>query len=127
MLILTHRTSSTNCARIYNAEYNELRAVLQLPDTWKFSFKLDTDIVSDGFYLYSLLLDCGRHGTILQLPQNSPTNIERMREALEARNLRMVGTGQPEWNHACNLCTKVYKEEDGSSGMLSFLVTSYTY
>ena len=117
MFILCFRTSATNCARIYNAEYDDLRAKIELPIGWNFTLKLDTDIVSDAFYLYSLLLDNERQSTTLTLPNRAPSNVERLRKALEDRNVRMAGPGQPEWNHACNLCTKVYPSEDGSFGM----------
>jgi len=127
-LLMMHlfRTSSTNCAQIYNTEYDELRTSIEHLTCWKLSLRLDTEIVTNAFFLYSLLLDHGRRSDSLQLPHRASTNMDRIREALEARNTRMVGTGQPEWNHACNWCTKIYRSEDGTLGVLSppFIATN---
>ncbi|KIJ36555.1 hypothetical protein M422DRAFT_61158 [Sphaerobolus stellatus SS14] len=107
-------TSATNCGRIYNAEFDNLCSTIALPFGWKFALKLDTDIVSDAFYLYSLLLDHSRQAQVLSPPHHAPNNTERLQNALEQRNERMVGPGQPEWNHACDVCTKISVSEDGS-------------
>lgn len=32
----------------------------------------------------------------------------------------MAGTGQLEWNHAYDGCMKIYKNEDGSLGVLVY-------
>ncbi|KIJ30648.1 hypothetical protein M422DRAFT_186877 [Sphaerobolus stellatus SS14] len=110
--------SSTNCARIYNVVFDVLRAKIELPFGWNFTLKFDTDIVSDAFYLYSLLQDYEHHSTMLVLPRCAPSNTARMRGALEERNKRVAGTGQPEWNHTCDLSMKVSVSEDGSLGAL---------
>ncbi|KIJ47694.1 hypothetical protein M422DRAFT_163649, partial [Sphaerobolus stellatus SS14] len=116
-------TSATNCARIYNAEFDDLRASIKLPAGWKFTLKLDTDNSSDAFYLYSLLLDHSCQGSFLKLPHHAPNNTERLHDALELRNMQMVGPGQPEWNHACSGCTKLYKNSDGTAEALRSTVT----
>ncbi|KAF8582316.1 hypothetical protein K439DRAFT_1647640 [Ramaria rubella] len=44
--------------------------------------------------------------TTLSVMHKAKTQAMHWREAIEAWNAAMAGTGQPEWNHACNLCTK---------------------
>ena len=101
------RTSSNNCAWIYNAENENIGSL-----DWALSFTLDTKGVSDAFYLYSLL-DHHNCSKVLELLHHASNNADHLRPALEEQNLRMAGTGQPEWNHACELCTKVYPGQDG--------------
>ncbi|KIJ45957.1 hypothetical protein M422DRAFT_778702 [Sphaerobolus stellatus SS14] len=105
-------TSFTNCRHIYNEEYSGHRDLLIPPAAWRFTFKLDTDNISDAFYLYSLLLDHSRHGTYLRLSHHAANNTERIEQAMEARNTRMTGPGQPEWNHACDGCMKLFEGEN---------------
>ena len=87
------RTSSNNCAWIYNAENENIG---RLPRDWALSFTLDTKGVSDAFYLYSLLLGHHNHSKVLELLHHASNNADRLRPALEERNLHMAGTGQPE-------------------------------
>ena len=45
---------------------------------------------------------------------NAPSQMQRLRPALQARTRQMRGTGQEEWNHACELCSWVYTDEDNT-------------
>jgi hypothetical protein len=73
---------------------------------------MDVDDVWNGFFLYSLLLDHAEHNSILELDHNAPSQMRRLRPALQARTRRMRGTGQEEWSHACELCSWVYTDKD---------------
>lgn len=88
--------SGETVARIYNAgltmEHNP--------------HLLTTDIVWNAFYLHALLLDSVRRGIPLFVPHGGK-HTNRFNAALDARNGRMVGTGQPHWAHACDECEKI--------------------
>ncbi|KIJ39715.1 hypothetical protein M422DRAFT_257546 [Sphaerobolus stellatus SS14] len=103
-------------------KYNRLHSSLILLLDWRFTFKLDTDVVSEGFYLYSLLLDHERNRTLLRLSHRGAKNAERLKEAWEARNARMAGTRQQEWNHVREGCTKLFKEENGTIGVFCYTI-----
>jgi hypothetical protein len=75
---------------------------------------MDVDDVWNGFFLYSLLLDHAEHKSILELDHNASSQMQRLRPALQARTCQMRGTGQEEWNHACELCSWVYTDEDNT-------------
>ncbi|RDX54688.1 hypothetical protein OH76DRAFT_1340898, partial [Lentinus brumalis] len=89
-------------ARIYNMGLSDL------PD----ARPLSSETVWHAFYLHALLLDCERRSDILHLPHAGPHSARLLR-ALEARNLRMAGLGQPQWAHACDECEKLFPP-DGS-------------
>lgn len=122
--LLTHstlRTSATNCARIYNSTVSQLPLSSSLPPNWPHRLAMDVDDVWDSFFLHALLVD--RHTNklpCLELPHNAPTQLDRLRDALLARNQRMAGPGQEEWNHACSLCCLIQDHEDGTSSMYVF-------
>jgi hypothetical protein len=107
------RTSATNCARIYNLGLSHNPIAHLLPPVWDARLELDCRDVWNAFFLHALLLDHAEQGTVLQLPHNAPSQDARFREALRARNFRMVGPGQEEWNHACDLCCWVMVGDDG--------------
>ena len=108
---MCERTSATNCARIYNSESIGISS--GLPLDWPLRFEIDTDGVSDAFYLYSLLMDHHHRGISLQLLHHAFNNADRIRPVLHTQNLCMAGTGQLEWNHACESCTKVFSSDTG--------------
>lgn len=62
-------------------------------------------MVWNAFFLHALLYDFQDRSDILILQHNSRSHSERLRPAIIARNLRMVGPGQRQWSHACNKCT----------------------
>ena len=74
---------------------------------------MTVDDVWNGFFIYSLLLDYVERGAILQLGHKAPSQARRLQPVLRARNLRMRGTGQEHWNHACDLCSWVCTNEEG--------------
>lgn len=97
------RTSATNCSRIYNEGFRNEDVQSNLPAVWHVSFEMHVDDVWNGFFLHSLLLDHSERGAVLRLSHSAPSQSKRLRPALKARNARMRGTGQEEWNHACEL------------------------
>jgi hypothetical protein len=108
-----HRTSATNCARIYNQSFAPAYIKSFLPSDWQPRLTLYYDDVWNAFFVHTLLLNHTSCGTLLQLPNKAKTQEDRLRVALEARNEQMKGTGQTEWSHACEKCTNVFSGEDG--------------
>ncbi|OJT04033.1 hypothetical protein TRAPUB_5269 [Trametes pubescens] len=106
-------TSATNCAKFYNLSMAKAEIDALLPAEWKLTRALTTEHVWDAFFTYSLLLDHHERGTILQLAHNTTSHTERLRPALQARNALMVGPGQEQWSHACDLCCWVEQDKDG--------------
>ncbi|KAJ6511673.1 hypothetical protein DFH09DRAFT_1100422 [Mycena vulgaris] len=113
VMMVTSWTSATNCARTYNAALSNQSIRSSLPATWSTSLELHVEDVWNTFFLYSLLLDYQTREQPLELPHKAPSQSERLRAALHERNVRMAGTSQPAWNHACNLCCGVVIDEDG--------------
>ncbi|KAJ7121167.1 hypothetical protein C8R44DRAFT_622980 [Mycena epipterygia] len=62
--------------------------------------------ILESFFLHALLRDAMKRGATLAVPHHG-SNTERLNTALEARNSRMVGTGQDQWAHACDGCMKI--------------------
>ena len=69
-------------------------------------------MVLDAFFLNALLRDKAVQGKLLQLPHHGAQN-QRFDAQLSARNMRMAGTGQEMWAHACDECMHIYRGEDG--------------
>ena len=67
-----------------------------VPAVWHVSLEMDVDHVWDAFFIYSLLLDHAEHDAVLKLDHNAPSQANRIRPTLQARNRRMRGTGQEE-------------------------------
>lgn len=86
-----------------------------LPANWPISLNLDVEDVWNGFYLHALLIDAQEHGQVFVLPNKAPSQAERLRGALQERNMRMAGTGQEAWNHACDLCCWIETDKDGNA------------
>jgi hypothetical protein len=87
---------------------------------WHLQLELTGDHVWDAFFIDALISDCNEHDTLLELDNNVPDQAQRLRPALEARNLSMVGPGQELWNHACELCCKLKTTETGIVRMYLF-------
>ncbi|KAL0057308.1 hypothetical protein AAF712_016055 [Marasmius tenuissimus] len=104
-MMVTAWTSFTNCARIYNEGLarNIPDLVSLLPLNWPIALKITLEIVSDGFYIYALILDQHERGKTLLLDHGDQHKL-RLNKALQERNLRTAGTGQEAWNHACDGC-----------------------
>lgn len=118
--ILLCRTSATNCARIYNDGLANNTLTPLLPAAYSKSLVMDVEDVWNALFYHWLLIDCLEHDEILQVEHDAPSQAERLRPALRARNRRMVGPGQDEWNHACDLCCWVDETPDGCASMSSF-------
>ncbi|KDQ16589.1 hypothetical protein BOTBODRAFT_106906, partial [Botryobasidium botryosum FD-172 SS1] len=103
-------TSASNHTDTYNKELSRSH---RLPPIYDKHLLLTTEHVWDGFFMHSLLMEMAEKGLRLELPHDCPQEV-RLRAALEARNASYVGFGQEEWNHACNLCTKYHKDDDGN-------------
>ncbi|KAJ7360786.1 hypothetical protein DFH08DRAFT_1073966 [Mycena albidolilacea] len=113
-MMVTAWTSGTNCARIYNTSISKTYLQSSLPLDWQTTFQMDVDDVWNAFYTYSFCLDYYEWQAILELPHSAPSQTERLRPLLHHRNSRMAGTGQEEWNHACNLCCYIYLDPDST-------------
>ena len=85
------------------------------------SLVLDVDDVWDCLCLYWLLEDCEERDCVLELPHDAPTQTKCLQPAMVARNNRMAGPGQEEWNHACDLCCWFETDEAGKRGEIEFL------
>lgn len=72
----------------------------------------------NGFFLYSLLLDCFEANGCLILPHDASSQSERLDYAMHRRNKAMEGIGQECWSHACSLCFQLDIGEDGQPRML---------
>jgi hypothetical protein len=86
-LIADFRTSATNCAHIYNTSLSNQRISVAVPAAFPTRLELDTKDVWNGFFLHSLLLDHVEQGTILEVEHDAPSQAERLRSSLRARNL----------------------------------------
>jgi hypothetical protein len=58
----------------------------------------------------------------LEVAHNAESQAARLRPALQARNMKMAGPGQEAWNHACELCCWVFKDENRVFCMFIFFV-----
>ncbi|PIL28517.1 hypothetical protein GSI_08555 [Ganoderma sinense ZZ0214-1] len=113
--LLRHSASGDACAKIYNLSHGTIAAGTS---------SLTSDMVWNAFYLHALLLHHRRFNSVLELPHHGEQN-ERLAEALNARNEKMVGIGQPHWAHACDDCEKsvtIKTEEGATSGRISACV-----
>ena len=83
---------------------------------------LTGEVVWHAFYLHALLEDSHRRAVQVQLPHHGKQS-ERYQSALAARNVRMAGTGQPMWAHACSECEKMIPGENpGEPGSTMILL-----
>ncbi|KAF8583377.1 hypothetical protein K439DRAFT_1279272, partial [Ramaria rubella] len=105
--------STTNCAWFYNMGFGNPDLVGCLPCSWPINLHMDCENVWDAFFLQGLLGDHANRGSVLELHHHVNNNTDHLHPVLEARNERMAGPGQPQWNHACEKCTWVTLAEDG--------------
>lgn len=70
----------------------------------------------DAFFLHALLRHHSEKSpkSVLRLT-NKGSNADRLKPALEERNLAMVGPGQEHWNHACDLCCATEENVNGTT------------
>jgi len=84
---------------------------------------MSAEDVWNSLCLYWLLDDIAEHeDTVLELEHQAASQARRLQKALRDRNLRMVGTGQEHWNHACDLCCWIQTLPDGSKSEFNCLV-----
>lgn len=102
LMMLLSWTSATNCARIYNMGFTNIK----LPE-WQFSLHVTSDQVYDGFTILSLLEDCKTQQSTLVVPHGGLAR-DRFTEAVCARNDRLRLSSQPELLHHCKKCTRFY-------------------
>ncbi|KIJ48944.1 hypothetical protein M422DRAFT_162174 [Sphaerobolus stellatus SS14] len=105
--------------------YNEKARILKwrshLPVSWKYSFQLDYRVVGNSFFIYGLLNWHHDRVLLLQVPHKAKDQAERWTAAIVRRNHSLAGTGQLEWNHTCNICTKYTFNENG------ILISAYRF
>ena len=103
----------TNCACIYNVSFAPQFLKPFLPSNWQPKLTLYYEHIWNAFFIHGLLVDHTAHSTTLQLPNKASSQADRLHAALEACNRQMSGTGQIEWNHACEKCAYVFPGDDG--------------
>ncbi|KAJ7234697.1 hypothetical protein C8J57DRAFT_1089536, partial [Mycena rebaudengoi] len=91
--------------------YNMSLGASEIPTASQLLNELSGDLVLEAFLLHSVLRDKQERQEVLFLPHHTYQN-HRLDHVLAERNLRMAGTGQEMWAHACNRCMKIYKGED---------------
>ncbi|KZW02391.1 hypothetical protein EXIGLDRAFT_580701, partial [Exidia glandulosa HHB12029] len=81
-----------------------------------FSPSLSAEVILDAFFLHALLKWTRKQpeAPTLCLPHRG-TQRSRLHAAMERRNQHMAGTGQDQWAHACDGCSKVRKDTQGRS------------
>jgi hypothetical protein len=109
------RLSATNCSKVYDLSFSQRETSSLEGAGWPWGFKLKTEHVWDGFVILSLLRDC--EGRLLQLEvPHTGLQKDRFTTTMRQRNLRFVRDGQPEVDHWCRKCTRIYRETN-SDGM----------
>ncbi|EIN04542.1 hypothetical protein PUNSTDRAFT_76162 [Punctularia strigosozonata HHB-11173 SS5] len=73
------------------------------PHTWNLNLTLSSEQVWHAFYVSCVIRDHASRGATLVLSNIGDHN-SRLKEVLEARNLRIIEMGQPERSHACKAC-----------------------
>lgn len=126
LLNLGSSKSATNCARTYNQTFSdEPPADLYSSDTedhseFGFSPVLTHRHVWDAVILLCLLEDCTKRDTILDL-SHTDNQDERLRKAMQARNIRIQRYGLGEVLHRCRKCTRFYDNRDAGEGICRFI------
>ncbi|KAF6741043.1 hypothetical protein DFP72DRAFT_886318 [Ephemerocybe angulata] len=95
--------SATNCARWYNVSIAMRRGHHDTP--WQFKLGVTSDQVYDGFTILSLLEDCARRQTVLQVSHTGDEKV-RFAQAVFDRNERLREGGLGYHYHSCTKCTR---------------------
>ena len=129
--IWTHhfcRKSATNCARTYDASLNlnHRKDSESLPEGWPLKASaLKGDHIYYGFTILSLLEDYNSQNTILVVSYTGD-QADRFTETVRERNMRLKCYGQPEIEHCCNKCMRLYNgSEDSEQGKSLTIVPSH--
>lgn len=91
-------------------------------EDWQFIPKLTPPNIWDTFILFTLLDDHSKRKSRLSLP-HSGNQSERFEAAMQDRNLRIIHDGQPELDHACDKCTRIFQDADGEWRKVEVAVT----
>lgn len=94
--------SAQNSASLYN---HSLSLIEQVTTSIDDPLKISSEQVARAFALNALLRDTIENETTLILPDIGD-NDERLKQAMELRNKRIIAYGQPQRLHACQLCEK---------------------
>lgn len=87
-----------------------------LPEEWSLKASaLKGDHIYYGFTLLSLLEDYCSRNTVLVVPHTGD-QANRFTEAVRERNMRLKCYGQPEIEHCCNKCMRLYNANGSESG-----------
>ncbi|KAG2353333.1 hypothetical protein BDR07DRAFT_1309839 [Suillus spraguei] len=100
--------SATNCACIYMLSLASISQEAFDEIAWPFKPKLSTENVWDVFVLLALLQDYDERTVCLTVPHQGMQK-DQFKAAMEERNERIVRIGQPEINHICDGCMRVYE------------------
>lgn len=95
---------------------------------WPFTFTLQSPHVWDAFVILSLLEDCNRQSTTLDVPHDGSQR-DRFSSAIHRRNIRIQHYGLPEVPHRCDRCTRYYDRRTSGMGIgkeASYLSQSLT-
>ncbi|KAJ7199613.1 hypothetical protein GGX14DRAFT_372934 [Mycena pura] len=111
-MCLSH-TSTANLARIYNTQLG--RTPIMMSTESALLPEIAQDTVMDAFFMNALLRRHMREDTCLILPHNTVHHEHRFDHAMDLCNIKMAGTGQPQYLHACHDCMKFLKRADGST------------
>ncbi|KAF9550742.1 hypothetical protein CPC08DRAFT_793135 [Agrocybe pediades] len=99
-LMLFAWVSSQNCANVLNASVACHRSLMRRED-----ISISSEQVFRTFVMNALLRDSAERGTALLLPDLGDHD-DRLKAAMEMRNLRVIQEGQKERMHACHKCEK---------------------
>jgi hypothetical protein len=112
-LLISSRSSATNCARVYNLSIGDYTRKLQTQYRL-LNTEMTMDHVWDSFFLHGLILDASRSKDRLTLPNNEIEHQERYSAALQVRNLKYQGPMRDEWNHCCDTCSHTVARPEGN-------------
>ncbi|KZV70040.1 hypothetical protein PENSPDRAFT_579888 [Peniophora sp. CONT] len=100
------QNSGEQTSRIYNQAMATPTSAASNIFSSIFDTSLHRPLVLDTFFIYALLKDKTFVRNERLMVPNGGSQSDRFSGALLERNLRMAGTGQEMWAHACNLCKK---------------------
>jgi CxC5 like cysteine cluster associated with KDZ transposases/CxC6 like cysteine cluster associated with KDZ transposases len=106
-MVISH-TSATNCGHLYHRSFSHYNPP---PSNWPIGFTLTTEHIWDAFTIACLLDDCTHLNSQLVIPSTGPQK-DRFNKAMQARNLHFHLYGQPELNHRCDKCTRMFHGDE---------------
>ncbi|KAF8576618.1 hypothetical protein K439DRAFT_1649253 [Ramaria rubella] len=83
-----------------------------LPGSWQSSLTMSSGHVLNGFLLYSLLLDKAEHNQTLVMPHDAASQKLHLEPVMTEWNATMEGISQEHYAHACDLCCKMYENDE---------------